>query len=139
MMLAAMGAMALLVVAPASAQTVDDSIVEACAAALNQENVGDVVAQNAAEQTADQYQYAPGGAAQANVRGDVTEENETDANTFVFGTDVADDDDDVIIVRGGTPGGRGLQDFTFTEEGDLDIDTEVDQEGGAGGEQHADQ
>ena len=64
MMLAAMLAMVLLVAAPAMAQTTDDSIVEECAAVLNQINEGSQYAENTADQdlNQDQYQYNPGGA-----------------------------------------------------------------------------
>ena len=116
-LLGAMLAMALLVAAPAvMAQTAD----------LSQSNTGDVISTNDADQTADQRQYAPGGDAQFDVRGDVDEENETD-NIVILATDEFlnnnGDDFDVFIFDGG----------------DDDIDTDVDQEGGDGGTQEIDQ
>ena len=84
MMLAAMLAMALLVAAPAMAQTTDDSIVEECAAVLSQANEGDVVSQNVSDQTADQRQFAPGGDAQYNVEGDADIEVDTETDTAII-------------------------------------------------------
>ena len=112
-LLGALLALALLVAAPAvMAQTAD----------LSQSNAGGVISANDADQTADQRQYAPGGDAQYNVRGDVDEENDT-LNVRLFNNNNDDDDFDVFIFDGG----------------DDDIDTDVDQEGGDGGTQEIDQ
>jgi hypothetical protein len=111
MMLAAMVAMAILLAAPAMAQTTSGSIVERCVATLDQSNEGDQVAINQAEQDADasQFQYNPGG--------DATQDNSLNI-------------DDVEIEFGGR-GTPGMQFQEIEIEGDVDLSN--DQTGGAGG------
>ena len=113
MMLAAMLAMVMLLAAPAMAQTADDSIVERCVATLNQANEGDVIAANESNQDAAQYQYAPGGDADA--------ASDQDQYDVEFGFDLQDDDADDFNV-----------DLQYQ-------DADIDATGGAGGTQDADQ
>ena len=116
--LGALLAMALLVAAPAvMAQT------------ITQSNTGDVISQNVAEQEAAQYQYAPGGDAEAFVdESEVDEENETLNVTIRRDNGLFNNHDD----------GYAYYDdnLVVIDEGDDEFDIEVDQEGGDGGEQH---